>query len=92
MVSPMRTSRKALASLLLGSATLFMGLLTGASQSLPIFLLCIFICLMALILGILGRWQVAKSESELQGKGLASCGIGMSLAGPILGLIFANMG
>jgi hypothetical protein len=88
----MRTSRKAIASLLLGIATLIGGLWTAGSQSLPVFVLTIIFCLIALILGILGRREVTRSESELYGKGMAGCGIGMSIAGPILGLVLANAG
>jgi hypothetical protein len=92
MVNPTRTSRKAIASLLLGIATLIVGFWTAGSRSLPVFVLTILICLIALILGILGRREVIKNESDLQGKGLAGCGIGMSIAGPILGLVLATLG
>ena len=92
MVNAIHTSGKAIASLVLGILTLFMGMWTAGSRSLPIFILCIVLCLLALSLGIVGRKEIAKNNSELQGGGLAGWGIGMSVAGPILGLLMASIG
>jgi len=92
MSSSIHTSGKAIASLVLGIVTLIMGFWTAGSRSLPIFILCILVCLFALILGIIGRKEIARSGPDLQGGLLAGWGIGMSLAGPILGLILANVG
>jgi hypothetical protein len=92
MVTPTRTSRKAMASLLLGILTLIIGFWTGGSRSLPVFALSIFVGLIALILAIVGRREVTKSEFEVQGTGLAGWGMGMSIAGPILGVALASFG
>jgi hypothetical protein len=92
MSSPGRTSGKAKASLILGIATLILGFWTAGSRSLPVFVLSIVVCLLALILGIVGRREVAKNELELHGKGLAGWGIGLSIAGPALGLALATFG
>jgi hypothetical protein len=87
-----RISRKAIASLVMGILTLFIGLWTGGSQSLPVLVLCVGFFLVALAVGILARRDVAKSAGELQGKNLAVWGIGLSIAGPILGLVLASTG
>jgi hypothetical protein len=92
MSNPVRTSGKAKASLILGIATLILGFWTAASRSLPVFILAILACVIALIFGIVGRREVAKNELELHGKGLAGWGIGLSIAGPALGLALATFG
>ena len=79
-------------SLLLGIATLIIGFWTGGSRSLFIFALSILVGLIAFILAIFGRREVAKSDFELQGKGMAGWGMGMSIAGPLLGVALASFG
>ena len=92
MVHPIHTSGKAIASLVLGILTLFMGMWTAGSRSLPVFILCIVVCLFALVLGIVGRKEIAKDTAELAGARLAGWGIGLSITGPILGLVMATFG
>lgn len=69
-----------------------MGIWTAGSRSLTVFILCMVVCLLALSLGIVGRKEIAKNHYELQGGGLAGWGIGLSVAGPILGLLIASLG
>jgi len=92
MSNQVRTNRKAIASLILGIATLILGFWTAGSRSLPFFVSSILVCLIALILGIVTRRDIAKSRVELYGKGLAGWGIGMSIAGPALGVALASLG
>ncbi len=68
---PPRTSRKAVASLVLGLVSFCMPLLAGVP---------------AVLLGILGLIEVSNSEGRLRGRGLAIAGIVLGVAGSIIGL------
>jgi hypothetical protein len=92
MATPTRFSGKAMVSLFLGIAALILGIWTAGSRSLPVFALSILVGLIALILAIVSRREVFKSDFELQGKGMAGWGMGMSIAGPILGVALASFG
>jgi hypothetical protein len=82
-----RTSRAARASLVLGLLCLFFGLMAVFTLA-PVLALGVFVFFLpALVLGIVAYVRIHRNAGWLHGEGIASWGIGATIAGALVSLM-----
>jgi hypothetical protein len=86
-----QTSAKARAAFVLGLLSLGSGFLALVSET-DFFLLGLFGCPLAILLGVRGWREVGRSSGRLTGKALAGWGIGLPVGGFCLGFLLLPAG
>ena len=82
-----RTSGKAKASLYLGLASTLLGILALFSRFYPLLVLIALTTAAAIVLGVSSKRRIRASGGVLVGSGLATNGMVLSVAGPVLGFL-----